>query len=84
MAARDWAAATKALQQLAKLAPAVPEVHANLGLAYYSQNLIAEAAAEFDADVLIIGRTSDGESAGRLRDLTYAVVRDAPFPVLSV
>jgi len=45
---------------------------------------LLEAAAEFDADVLIIGRTSDEESAGRLRDLTYAVVRDAPFPVLSV
>ena len=45
---------------------------------------LLEAAAEFDPDVLIIGRTSDEESAGRLRDLTYAVVRDAPFPVLSV
>ena len=42
------------------------------------------AAAEFDADVLIIGRTSDGESAGRLRDLTYSIVRDSPFAVLSV
>src|SRR5713226_38318 len=48
MAARDWPAATKALQQLAKLAPAVPEVHANLGLAYYSRNLVAEAATEFE------------------------------------
>ena len=48
MAARDWAAAAKALQQLAKLAPAVPEVHANLGLAYYSQNRIVEAATEFE------------------------------------
>lgn len=48
MAARDWAAAARALQQLAKLAPAVPEVHANLGLSYYSQNLIAEAATEFE------------------------------------
>ena len=45
---------------------------------------LLEAVAEFDADVLIIGRTSDGVSAGRLRDLTYAVVRDSPFPVLSV
>lgn len=47
MAAHDWPAAAKALQQLAKGAPEVPEVHANLGLAYYSQNLVSEAAAEF-------------------------------------
>ncbi len=47
MAARDWPAATKSLQQLARQAPNVPEVHANLGLAYYSQNLVSEAAAEF-------------------------------------
>lgn len=45
---------------------------------------LLEAAAEFDADVLIIGRTSERESVGRLRDLTYAIVRDSPFPVLSV
>ena len=43
----DWPAAAKALQQLARQAPGVPEVHANLGLAYYSQNLVSEAAAEF-------------------------------------
>jgi len=48
------------------------------------KKLLLQAAAEFDADVLIIGRTSDKESVGRLRDLTYAVVRDSPFPVLSV
>jgi tetratricopeptide (TPR) repeat protein len=47
MAAHDWPAAAKALQQLARQAPGVPEVHANLGLAYYSQNLVSEAAAEF-------------------------------------
>ena len=48
MAAHDWPAATKALQQLSRLAPNVPEVHANLGLAYYSQNRVAEAAGEFE------------------------------------
>ena len=48
MAARDWPAAGKALQNLARLAPGVPEVHANLGLAYYSQNLVSQAAAEFE------------------------------------
>jgi nucleotide-binding universal stress UspA family protein len=45
---------------------------------------LLQAAAEFDADVLIIGRTSETDSVRRLSDLTYAVVRDSPFPVLSV
>jgi hypothetical protein len=45
---------------------------------------LLQAETEFDADVLIIGRTSETEPRGRLRDLTYAVVRDLPFPVLSV
>lgn len=45
---------------------------------------LLEAARQSDADVLMIGRNpQDGES-GRLRDLTYAIVRDSPFPVLSV
>jgi tetratricopeptide (TPR) repeat protein len=48
MAVQDWPKATEALRQLARLAPAVPEVHANLGLAYYSQTLVTEAAAEFE------------------------------------
>lgn len=42
------------------------------------------AARQSDADALIIGRGQRSGSRGRLRDLTYAVVRDSPFPVLSV
>jgi hypothetical protein len=34
--------------------------------------------------VLIIGRSPQPGSMGRLRDLTYVVIRDAPCPVLSV
>jgi nucleotide-binding universal stress UspA family protein len=45
---------------------------------------LLEAARQSDADALIIGRNPHPGSAGRLRDLTYAVVRDSPFPVLSV
>jgi len=37
-----------------------------------------------DADVLIIGRGPLSSVNGGLRDLTYAIVRDSPFPVLSV
>jgi nucleotide-binding universal stress UspA family protein len=45
---------------------------------------ILEAARGFDADVLIIGRNPRSGANGRLRDLTYAIVRDSPFPVMSV
>lgn len=48
------------------------------------KNAILEAARGFDADVLIIGRGPEQAAYGRLRDLTYALVRDSPFPVLSV
>jgi nucleotide-binding universal stress UspA family protein len=34
------------------------------------------------ADVLIIGRPTSG--FGRIRDLSYGLIRDSPFPVLSV
>ncbi len=42
------------------------------------------AAAQSDADILIIGRSSRPGVQGRLRDFTYTVVRDSPFPVMSV
>jgi nucleotide-binding universal stress UspA family protein len=46
------------------------------------KDALVEAARRLRADVLMIGR---GPQPGvRLRDLTYAVVRDAPCPVLSV
>ena len=45
---------------------------------------LLEAALESDADVLIIGRNHQPGSHGRMRDLTYAMVRDSPFPVLCV
>jgi nucleotide-binding universal stress UspA family protein len=45
---------------------------------------LIQAALESDADVLIIGRSSQPGSHGRMRDLTYALVRDSPFPVISV
>jgi len=45
---------------------------------------LLEAARRFDADALIIGRGPRSGTGGRLRDLTYAMVRDSPFPVLSI
>lgn len=45
---------------------------------------LLEAARQFDADVLVIGRSPRPGAHGRIRDLTYAMVRDSPFPVLSI
>jgi nucleotide-binding universal stress UspA family protein len=46
---------------------------------------LTEAARKLRADVLMIGRSpQSGSLGGRLRDLTYAVIRDAPCTVLSI
>ena len=45
---------------------------------------LLDAARRSAADVLIIGRTPLTGVLGRIRDLTYSIVRDSPFPVLSV
>lgn len=47
------------------------------------KHALVEAARQSSADALILGRPQS-ESFGRLRDLTYGVIRDAPCPVLSV
>jgi nucleotide-binding universal stress UspA family protein len=45
---------------------------------------LLEAVRRSDADGLMIGRSPQSGAHGRLRDLTYAIVRDSPFPVLSI
>jgi nucleotide-binding universal stress UspA family protein len=44
---------------------------------------LVSTANESDADVLFVGRSPRSGQYGRLRDLTYALIRDSPFPVLS-
>jgi len=48
------------------------------------KDAILGAASRSAADALIVGRHPPGGGSGRLRDLTYILVRDAPCPVLSV
>lgn len=48
------------------------------------KDMLTEEARRLRADVLVIGRSPQSGVLGRLRDLCYAVVRDAPCPVLSV
>ncbi len=45
---------------------------------------LVAAIQQSDADALIIGRSPRPGFQGRLRDLTYAMVRDSPVPVISV
>jgi nucleotide-binding universal stress UspA family protein len=49
-----------------------------------TKEALLEAARGLDADALIIGGRPKSAFNGGLRDLTYAIVRDSPFPVLSV
>ena len=47
------------------------------------KDALLDAAQQSRADVLIIGRPQF-KALGRMRDFTYGVVRDSPFPVLSL
>lgn len=73
-----------ALQRIADLQQLVgssAKVHVAVGPI---KDALVEAAKRLDADVLAIGRGPQSDSHGRIRDLTYAVVRDALCPVLSI
>ena len=48
------------------------------------RDMLTDAARRLRADVLVIGRSPASGVLGRLRDLSYAIARDAPCPVLSV
>lgn len=48
------------------------------------KDALTQATCTLGADVLLIGRGPQSGSRGRMRDLTYAMIRDAPCPVLSV
>ena len=48
------------------------------------KQVLTEQARRLRADVLMIGRSPQSGALGRLRDLSYAIARDAPCPVLSV
>jgi len=59
--------------------------HARVSIAIGpTKDMLVEEARRLQADVLVIGRSPQSGMLGRLRDLSYAVVRDAPCPVLSV
>jgi len=46
--------------------------------------VIARAATDFDADLMVIGRHDGSGLAGSLQQHAYAILRDSPCPVISV
>ncbi len=73
-----------ALERVHELRRAVGS-HANVNVAVGPiKDTLTETTRRLQADALIIGRSSQPGAQGRLRDLTYAMVRDAPCPVISV
>jgi nucleotide-binding universal stress UspA family protein len=48
------------------------------------KEMLTEEASRLRADVLVIGRSPQSGALGRVGDLSYALARDAPCPVLSV
>jgi nucleotide-binding universal stress UspA family protein len=45
---------------------------------------LLDAVRKSSADVLVLGRSTHSGSFGRMRDLTYSLIRDSPCPVVSV
>ena len=59
------------------------QVETSIAVGEAKQALLAEAC-RWAADALIVGRAPRTGALGRMRDRTYSLVRDSPFPVLSV
>jgi nucleotide-binding universal stress UspA family protein len=47
-------------------------------------NAVRQAALDYDADLLVIGRGAIQGSFGRLKNSAYSIIRAAPCPVISV
>jgi nucleotide-binding universal stress UspA family protein len=80
-ASAEWQEASRRIADLQRIVGSEAPVRIAVGSV---KEALLEAAQRSDADVLIIGRSPRSGAHGRMRDLTYAMVRDSPFPVLSV
>ena len=71
-------------QRLAELQSTVgSNASVSVAVGEIKQTLL-DAASQASADVLVIGRGSHASGLGRMRDLTYTVIRDSSCPVVSV
>lgn len=73
--------ASRRIAELQRIVGSDAPVHIAAGQV---KEALLEAERRFDADLLVIGRSPRSGALGRLRDLTYAMIRDSPFPVISV
>jgi len=73
-------AASRRVEELQSTAGSRARVSIGIGAI---KDMVTEEARRLRTDVLVIGRSPQSGVSGRLRDLNYAVVRDAPCPVLS-
>lgn len=69
------------LEEAAKAAGAEPKVHVIPGEA---AKVVRQVAEDVGANLVILGRHLDKSFLGRLRTHSYAIVREAPCPVLSL
>jgi nucleotide-binding universal stress UspA family protein len=74
-------AASRRIEELQRTAGSNARVSIAIGPI---KDALSEAARRLRADVMVMGRSPQSGTLGRLRDLSYAMVRDAPCPVLSV
>jgi nucleotide-binding universal stress UspA family protein len=80
----DAAATQEARQRIEKIQKAAGcDAPLQIAVGRNIEQALVEAVGRSDADVLIIGRGPRGSAHGRMRDLTYLLVRDSPYPVLS-
>ncbi len=73
--------ATRRIETLQTAAGAAGQVFVNSG---DPASVVAGAAREFEADLVVMGRHSGTGIAGYLRHNAYAILRDSPCPVISI
>jgi nucleotide-binding universal stress UspA family protein len=71
----------KIAQMLAGMPGVQGEMHVEGGTV---ARVVRAAAEDYRADLLVIGRSSGGTRLGRLRTHSYAIIREAPCPVISL
>jgi nucleotide-binding universal stress UspA family protein len=74
----------KARQRIAELQSTVGSDAAVCLVVGDVKEALLDVARRLSADVLVIGRRPQAEGLGRMRDLTYSLLRDSPCPVVSV
>jgi nucleotide-binding universal stress UspA family protein len=76
-----FSAARKNIEQLQAEAGTKLDIRLRLGPVGH---VVREAALEQGADLIVVGRGAIQKGLGRLRSSAYAVIREAPCPVISL